>query len=51
MVSEYDTSEKITIQLSVYHEMLERITWLGHLEAAGVDNWEGYEAAQDLAEG
>lgn len=26
----------------------DRLEWLNALEAAGVDNWEGYEAAKDL---
>ena len=34
-----------------YEEMLDDIKFLRALEAAGVDNWEGYEAAQDMAFG
>lgn len=30
------------------HEVEPQLTWLAALEAAGVDNWQGYEIAQDL---
>lgn len=30
--------------------MVDRVEWLGCLEAAGVDNWEGYDDARDFLE-
>lgn len=30
-------------------QMVRDSEWLGYLEAAGVDNWEGYEHACDMA--
>lgn len=30
--------------------MVDRVEWLCCLEAAGVDNWEGYDDAKDLLE-
>jgi hypothetical protein len=39
--------EKITITKKEYDELLEDRQWLRALEAAGLDNWEGYDIAQD----
>lgn len=40
--------ETVTIAKSEYERLVEDSEWLGCLEAAGVDNWEGYEFARDL---
>lgn len=29
-----------------YEKMIDQLLWLDALEAAGVDNWEGYDEAQ-----
>lgn len=39
---------KVIITLERYEELLENEEWLNALEAAGVDNWEGYDAASDI---
>ena len=31
-----------------YDELLERSVWVDALEAAGVDNWEGYDQAREI---
>lgn len=38
----------ITITVSDYDELLEAKRMLDALEAAGVDNWEGFEYAQEM---
>lgn len=38
----------VTIPLSEYSELLVDRKWLRCLEAAGVDNWDGYDIAQDM---
>jgi len=40
--------EMVTIKKSEYTKLEKRSKWLGYLEAAGVDNWEGYSYASDL---
>jgi hypothetical protein len=37
----------ITITEQEYKYLQGRSAWLGCLEAAGVDNWQGYDYAQD----
>ena len=37
--------DRIEIPLKRYMELLEAERWLSFLEAAGVDNWEGYDIA------
>lgn len=39
--------ETITISVSKYHSLLSDSEWLGYLEAEGVDNWVGFEYAQE----
>ena len=41
----------ITILVSRYEELVRRSTELGALEAAGVDNWEGYGHAMRILHG
>ncbi len=40
--------EIVTITLEEYLELCEAADFLAALTAAGVDNWEGYEAAQEI---
>lgn len=40
----------VTISGVLYQELLERDNWLCALEAAGVDNWDGYEEAMKIAD-
>lgn len=40
----------VTISQSEYEELLEAAAWLSALEQAGVDNWGGYETAQEIYE-
>ncbi len=40
--------EKILVDKEEYEKLLEDSEWLRCLEAAGVDNWEGYDYAQEL---
>jgi hypothetical protein len=42
--------EMITITKKEYDKLIEQIEWLRALEAAGVDNWEGYDHAKDIIE-
>jgi hypothetical protein len=39
----------ITVSQKEFTKLLLRSEWLGYLEAAGVDNWEGCEHAADEA--
>lgn len=53
MVTHDDGS--VTLTKKEYEELLESHVWLSCLEAAGVDNWEGYDDAcnirDDMLEG
>lgn len=40
--------EQITIDKRDYDELLEDQRFLEALRAAGVDNWDGYELAQEI---
>lgn len=42
--------ETVTILKSEYDQMLEDVQFLAALLAAGVDNWDGYEYAQEIME-
>ncbi len=42
--------ETITITLKEYEELREATRTLNALEAAGVDNWDGYDEALSLME-
>ena len=41
----------ITVLKSEYEELVRDQEFLRALEAAGVDNWEGYDIAQDIRDG
>jgi uncharacterized heparinase superfamily protein len=46
-----NSSDKVvTIPQAEYDKLLNRDRWLYALEAAGVDNWEGFEEAQRIIE-
>lgn len=38
----------VMVQEKQYHELLERDRWLSALEAAGVDNWDGWDEACEI---
>lgn len=40
--------EEVTISRQEYLGLLESRRWLDALEAAGVDNWQGYDDAVDI---
>ena len=40
--------ETVTIKKSEYEELLKDSNWLACLEAAGVDNWQGYDYAREM---
>jgi hypothetical protein len=43
-------NETVTMSLTEYNELVEKICKLAALEAAGVDNWVGYGDAMDMME-
>ena len=43
-------NDTITIPVEEYERLLNDSYFLEALRAAGVDNWDGYEAAQDMME-
>lgn len=45
------TDETITIPLAQYNSLVEDAKFLDALNAAGVDNWEGYSEAYRILEG
>lgn len=47
-VNEVDENEMVTIPLSKYLRLIECQKTLYALNAAGVDNWEGYDFAMDI---
>jgi hypothetical protein len=40
--------DTVTISQEKYDELIEDSNFLNALRAAGVDNWDGYENAQDI---
>lgn len=42
--------KEIIVDAEYFRILEERSIWLGCLEAAGVDNWSGYDEAQELME-
>lgn len=40
--------ETVTIKKSEYKQLLKDSNWLACLEAAGVDNWQGYDYAREM---
>ena len=42
------TEEMITISKAVYDELCQESLWLSCLEAAGVDNWDGFDYALEI---
>ena len=42
-------SDIVTITKTRFDAISRKLQWLRYLEAAGVDNWQGIEFAQDMA--
>jgi hypothetical protein len=42
-------TDVIEVSQKEYNDLQRRSEWLSYLEAAGVDNWEGYDIAYDMA--
>lgn len=45
------TEEMVTISKKEYSELLENTEFLNALQAAGVDNWDGFDYAIDILNG
>lgn len=43
-----DDTDTITLDKAAYDELVEQATWADALDCAGVDNWGGYENAQQV---
>lgn len=43
-----DKVDCVVLDMARYNELLEAEEFLNALRAAGVDNWDGYEYAQDM---
>ena len=43
-----DNEEMITIPKRIYDKLVDDSDWLAALESAGVDNWEGFDYAQEI---
>ena len=41
-------TDTVTISKKEYRELIERSNWLDCLQQLGVDNWDGYEYAQQM---
>lgn len=50
-MAEVPQRKMVTVQRAKYEELLQRSTRLSALEAAGVDNWEGYDHAMAVLRG
>lgn len=44
----YNDDGTVTVSESYYTVLVNRCEWLDCLEAAGVDNWEGYDYAHEI---
>jgi hypothetical protein len=42
------SEETVTITKKAYDQLIKRDEWLGYLEAAGVDNWQGIDDAYQM---
>lgn len=42
------SDDVVTISRREYEQLLSDSDWLACLEAAGVDNWEGFDIARDI---
>ena len=45
------SKETVTITKEEYDDLVESYQWLCALESAGVDNWCGYDHAQEILKG
>ena len=43
-----NSNDMVTLERSVYDELMHYHIWVTALESAGVDSWDGYETAQDI---
>ena len=50
MANTETVEETVTITKGEYEDLLSDVEFLGCLQAAGVDNWGGYEHAQEMME-
>ena len=48
---DYEEDNMIEVDAAEYDELCDRVWFLNCLEAAGVDNWQGYDDAVDLYKG
>jgi hypothetical protein len=42
------SDDMVTIPMREYEQLLKDSDWLSCLEAAGVDNWEGFDVAREM---
>lgn len=42
------TNDEVSISRERYDELIKAESWVDSLEAAGVDNWDGYEFAREI---
>ena len=49
-MSKNEKKETVTITRKEYLRLLEASSWLSCLEAAGVDNWDGYDDTREMME-
>ena len=50
-VTPIKTVEMVTIPKAEYERLLKSVEWLECLEAAGVDNWSGFDEARAILNG
>lgn len=48
MTNNTEVTATITISIDEYHRLLDQDMWVNALDAAGVDNWEGYDEAVSI---
>ena len=49
VITDFDQTHRfVTLVRSEYEEMQARVRFLECLQAAGVDNWDGYDYAQEM---
>jgi len=50
MVETKDGPTMVLVEKGEYEELLRLEEWMFALESAGIDNWDGYDVAQDILE-
>lgn len=43
-----EKTKAVTLTQEEYAKLFDRVMWLDALEAAGVDNWEGFDEAREI---